>query len=329
MVELHQVMLENYRANGIVADLIGDWPDSIDRDAVSLRLSAALHLAALDRPEAGLQAVYPAAKPDWTMAEIWPLAERYLKAHSEQVRTFIQSPPQTNEVNRSLVLLPGFLAISARAGLPLHLLELGASAGLNQIWDRYNYQTETWTWTGQSDVTLKTDWVGPAPQHLDQTPVIASRAACDLNPIDVSDPDAALRLKAYIWPDQSERMARVEGAIALSRQTGSVPDRADAAEWLRGKLVNRPKTGVTVIFHSIFLQYPPQTTRRALRDMIAAAGATATETAPLAWLCYEPEAFFRRSPHPDKLISHLTYWPGGMKQVMAESDGHVMSVTAT
>lgn len=299
MFQLHQAMADNYRAKGIIADLIADWPDSISRDAVSLRLAAALHLAALERPDTGLQAVYPAAKPDWTMAEIWPLADRYLTDHVEDVRSFMQSPPQTNEVNRSLILLPGFLDVSVRSGQPLHLLELAASAGLNQNWDRYNYLTNTWTRTGQSDVTLKAAWSGPVPQHLDHTPLIASRAACDLNPINVSDPAAARRLKAYVWADQFERLTRLEQAIALARETGGVPDQADAVDWLHKKLKQRSRAGVTVIYHSMFLHYPPENTRRALLDLIAAAGEAATETAPLAWLCYESEVFFAATASPD------------------------------
>ncbi|CAI8382726.1 MAG: Uncharacterised protein [Hyphomonas sp. TMED17] len=328
MFQLHQAMADNYRAKGIIADLIADWPDNISRDAVSLRLAAALHLAALERPDTGLQAVYPAAKPDWTMAEIWPLADRYLTDHVEDVRSFIQSPPQTNEVNRSLILLPGFLDVSVRSGQPLHLLELAASAGLNQNWDRYNYFTNTWTRTGQSDVTLKATWSGPVPRHLDHTPLIVSRAACDLNPINVSDPAAARRLKAYVGADQFERLTRLEQAIALAREIGGVPDQADAVDWLHKKLKQRSRAGVTVIYHSMFLHYPPENTRRALLDLIAAAGEAATETAPLAWLCYESEGFFRGNSQPGRLVSHLTYWPGGETKVMAESDGHALSVTA-
>ena len=77
----------------------------------------------------------------------------------------------------AFVLLPGFLKLAARFGQPFHLLELGASAGLNQNWDKFSYQTETWQRGGASDVSITTDWRAPIPDHLNVPIEIASRSA--------------------------------------------------------------------------------------------------------------------------------------------------------
>lgn len=319
-------MLADYEAGGIVAELLTDWPNSIQRDAVGLRLAAALHFAVLTGRDAALAAAYPAADPDWTMGKIWPVAARYMQGDQAFVYAFIQSAPQTNEVNRSLILAPGFLDLAARYNQPLHMLELGASAGLNQNWDHYAYDAGAWQRPGNSDVVLKTEWNAPIPKNLDATVQIASRAACDLNPIDVMDDDQALRLQSYVWPDQPHRLRRLQAAIALARQTGLNLEKADAADWLEKRLCNRPKTGLTVVYHSVFLHYPPMAVQARIRDAIQKTGAAATKDSPFAWLCFEAEAYFGGLKASGKMVSRLQTWPGGDVQTYGSSDGHIMTV---
>ena len=244
------------------------------------------------------------------------------------VRVFLQSPPQTNETRRSIILLPGFCKLVHQFGQPLHLLELGASAGLNQNWDRFNYQTESWQRSGESDVTIRTDWRAPVPEHHDVDIQVASRAACDLNPVDLSDPDQAMRLKSYTWPDQEERLSRLDAAIRLAQESDTRVEQADALTWLSERLANRPKSGLTVIYHSVFLIYPPREVIAAIMDTIRAAGETATEAAPLAWLSYESEALFGGDRASPKMRARLETWPGGHVETYAESDGHVTYVDA-
>jgi hypothetical protein len=149
----------------------------------------------------------------------------------------------------------------------------------------------------------------------------------------VTNPEAALRLKSYIWPDQPERLARIDAAIALAIETGVKVDRADAADWLAIKLAARPATGLTVIYHSVFLQYPPADVRRALLAMTETAGTEATAQRPLAWLCFEPGAFFQGPGQtgidPNDFVTYLKVWPGGREQRLLRSDGHVTRVFAT
>lgn len=330
---LCQAMTSDIEAGGPVARLTAGWAGDPRSDALSLRLAGYLHHSVLTGAAAELAAAYPGASPDWSMEAVWPLARDWLEATEAEAQAFLTSPPQTNETWRAMALLPGFLKAAAMFPGPVHLLELGASAGLNQNWDRFQYRTEGWSRPGSSDVVIETDWEGPAPEHLDAAIHIRSRAACDQNPIDVRDPKAALRLKSYAWPDQPARLARLDAAIALARETGTAVDKADAADWLRAKLATRPETGLTLIYHSVFLQYPTAETRAALRAMIEEAGEAATPARPLAWVCFEPGAFFQ-GPEAAGLntadfITWLQTWPGGEARALLRSDGHVTRVVAT
>lgn len=330
MGQLCEVMAADIEAGGPVAVLVAGWPANPRRDALSLRIAGYLHHSVLTGAAAKLVAAYPGRDEAWTLGKIWPLARDWLAATDAAARTFLKSPPQTNEVCRSIALLPGFLWLAARYPMPMHILELGASAGLNQNWDRFGYRTASWSLPGASKVVINTAWNGPPPEHLGARLQVASRAACDQNPIDVSDPETALRLKSYVWPDQPERLARIDAAIALAAETGVKVDKADAADWLKAKLAERPATGLTVIYHSVFLQYPPAEVRRAFLAMMDAAGAQVTPERPLAWLCFEPGAFLQGPDQtgfdPNDFITHLKVWPGGSEHRLLRSDGHVTRV---
>ncbi|MEO1101562.1 MAG: DUF2332 domain-containing protein [Pseudomonadota bacterium] len=319
---------QDFEASGPIYQLCKDWPGNPRKDALGLRLAGALHHAVLATPESDLAQTYPARSPDWTFERVWPLARNWLSENTAHVSDFIRSPPQTNETRRAIILLPGFLELSARFGKPLRLLELGASAGLNQAWDQFNYSTQDWQRPAERDrgVHVTTEWIGPSPGHLNTTPTIASRRACDLSPVDLSDEAQIRRLKCYTWPDQPERLARLDAAIALALDTGVTVERADAADWLEARLAEPVQDALTVIYHSVFLIYPPRDQIARIMEMIETAGAAATESAPLAWLCYESEALFGGDRTSPQMLARLQTWPGGDARVYARSDGHVTKV---
>ena len=189
---------EDIEAGGVVARLTADWPGKPRADAVSLRWAGSLHAAVLTGRDPALAAEYPAARADWSMDRIWPLADVFLRREEAWVRAFMQSPPQTNETARSTALAAGFMWLADRMPQPFHMLELGASAGLNLNWERFAYAYPRW---GRRDVAgplMPTEIrSGELPGWRDIA--IASRAACDQNPLDASSPDHRLRLRAYVW----------------------------------------------------------------------------------------------------------------------------------
>ena len=284
-------------------------------DAVALRFLGALHDLALSGEDAGLAAAFPPAGDDPQAA--WRAAQAAIERHGARLSAFMTHEPQTNAVGRSACLLPGFLAVAAEFGLPLRCLEVGASAGLNQFWNRYGYDLGAAGRWGDpaSPVQLVTDWSGPVPALAPSVTVVETRA-CDRDPIDLADPAQRQRLIAYLWPDQKERIARLEAAAGVAIAAGVQVEEADAEAWTKANA--SPREGVaTVLFHSSFWPYLPPAAQGKMRAALERHGAAATPSAPLAWLRKEPPP---DRPFPDEL--RLTLWPGGEERLLAEVQAH-------
>lgn len=301
---------------GALAALLPSWPGDPGVDAVPLRLAGALHALALSGRDPALAALYPPLRAAFD-AERGPIAiANALARHRALVAEYLAVAPQTNEIGRSAVLLPGFATIARETVLPLHTLEIGSSAGLNQLWHRYRYTLGDRTWgDAESEVHIRTEWQGAMPT-LPEPIVIANQAACDIAPIDLAAEGAALCLMSYVWPDQRERLERLRAAIALAQRLHLHVDASDALPWVQARLAT-PRPGVaTVLYHSVMWQYMPQATRDGLHSAIAAAGERATAQAPLAWLAFEPPAADAR------MLLELTLWPPGERRVLAEAHPH-------
>lgn len=320
---LIEAMAADLVAGGPVAALVAEWPGPPRADAVSIRLTGALHAAALTGRSAALAAVYPSARPDWRIEDVWPAARAFLAEERDWVAAFIRSAPQTNETRRSIALLAGFLEIAKTFDLPMDTLEIGASAGLNLSWDRFSYRTDTWTWGEAAGVAIDTAWRGPPPA-LDARPQVRTRAACDLNPLDIRDPDARMRLRSYVWADQTDRLKRFDAAVELAIANDVRVERASADEWLARKLAARADDAVTVVYHSVFLQYPPREVQARIAEVIRKAGDEGR--APLVWLRLEPEALLGGPRESNDFLVDITSWPGGERRILAKTDGHVRAV---
>ena len=324
--ELMARMRDDIEAGGPTAKLLENWPTSPRADALALRLTGAAHAAALTDRDPELAKLYPANNPDWRMDAIWPRVRALFERDHAWAHAFIQSPPQTNEIRRSIALLAGFLTFAnENRGLAFDMFEIGASAGLNLNWDKFAYRPQTWSWGPDSPVIVDTAWNGPPPP-IDGRITVRSRAACDLNPLDISDEAQRLQLKSYVWPDQPERLARFDGAVALALANNTKVERADASIWLHEKLASPAPDTATVVYHSVFLQYPPPSARAAIIDAIQAAGARATALAPLAWVRLEPEALTDGVRDSMRMVLDITTWPGAQRRILAYTDGHVRSV---
>ena len=123
------VLADDIAAGGISADFVRAWPGDPIADALALRMAGALHALVLAETARGLVACYPPHAA--TMEQLRSIVPTAVEEHRGFIQTFLSSTPQTNEVGRSDVLVGGFLQIAEETGLPLRLLEIGASAGLN------------------------------------------------------------------------------------------------------------------------------------------------------------------------------------------------------
>ncbi len=305
----------DYAAGGPVARVLAGWTQDPMGSAVTLRLAGGLHVLVLDGAAPGLAHYYPGDEGTPDGLDLAASVSKTVHEHHDFLRTFLEQPVQTNEIGRSACLLGGFLEISRRTGLPLVLLEIGASAGLNLMWDRYGYDLSGLPWGDpDSPVQLRPNWQG-GPPALAERPKITSRKGCDIAPVDVTDAAAVRRAMSYIWPDQTERLTRFRGGVALARDAGVRVEKARAEDWLARHLHPRPGQ-CTVLVHSIMWQYMPLDEQKAILARIDAAGAAATDQAPLAWLRMEP-------PTPlDPPEVRLSLWPGGTAERLARCHPH-------
>lgn len=318
MQRLCALLADRLRHSNDVFAQVLQWPGRPDasHDALPLRLCGALHWLVLAGKNARLTHAYP---PNHAADDaLWQAVEAAAQAHAPAILMRLRSPPQTNEVRRSAVLLPGFLEIARRfPGRPFVTSELGASAGLNMNWDRYRYRLGTLAW-GAPDaaVALAPDWRGDSLPDAPAELAVAERAACDLNPLDGRSPADRLRLLSYLWADQAERLALTRAALQTLERHPEPVERADAVQWLERRLaVPRPDV-VHVVYHSICWQYVPKDAQTAGEALLRAAGARATERAPLAWLRFEEDG-----AGPGAGL-WLTTWPGGADQTLARADHH-------
>jgi hypothetical protein len=307
---------EDWLAAGPVRTLLAPWSELGLRAqfdaAVPLRLLAGWHDLALSGDDPAVASAYAALDAE----AIWAAVRTAMTTQRDRLAAFMAHEPQTNEVRRSICLLGGFLQVAKATGLPLRGFELAASAGLNLSWDRYRYVMGEAAWGDPAaGVILDADWTGDLPP-LDARVEVVERAACDRRPTDLGDPAQRRRLMSYIWPDQTERFARLAAAIEVALAKGVKVEAADAVDWTRARV--RPQPGAaTVLYHSVFWNYMGADQQSALAAAIAGIGARATAEAPFAWL--------RMEPRPTDIATmevRLTLWPGGAERLLAEAHPH-------
>lgn len=319
------VAIDDIEAGGICAEVFAKTPIGVDPvlDALPLRFLGGVHRLVLDGDAADLAAFYPSAGGHFDAGDLdrdpAPAFLTTVSDHRDRVVDALAQTVQTNEVGRCASLLPGFLHVAASAQLPLRVLELGTSAGLNLRWDRYRYEGgESGTAWGDPGAPLRFSGVYEPPlPRLDVAAAVVERRGCDRNPIDATSFDGAQRLRSFVWPDQLDRFAALDAALALAPSVPVDVDHTDAGSWVTAQLERVTPGVATVLFQSIVWQYLTRETRAIVRDAIRGAGARATADAPVAWLRMEPGA----DPTQGAEV-RLSLWPGDEEQVLAISGYH-------
>ena len=288
-----------------------DWPGDPSADALPLRLLGGVNALVRARRDEALAAVF-AGDLDGAEAAL----ANALRDHDDELLPWLDGPPQTNEVGRAAAIVAALLVVAERLGQPVELLELGSSGGLLLNLARYNYDLGgVAVGDPASPLVIRPEWRG-APPPSAQLEVHAARGV-DIQPLDLGDPATRERLLTYIWPEQPERLARLETAMGLARAYPPRIDRADGADWLEQRLVELQSPGVTrVVFHSVALQYFPPAGRERVRAAIEAAGARATLGRPLAWISFEMD------PARGTMMLRLRTWPDGEDAELAACHPH-------
>lgn len=298
--------------SGPVSEVLQGHEADPASSALALRLMGAVNRLVLEGRAPELAAAYADPRGD---SDAWHAFRKVLERDAPAVRSMMDLPVQTNEVGRCAALLPGFLTVASETGLPLRLLEVGASAGLNLHWDRYRFLAGDFAW-GPARSPVQIDFAldeGERMPVMGQAAVV-ERRGCDVDPLDPTTPEGRRVLLAYVWPDQQMRVERMQTALELAAEEPVTIDREGAASWVEAQLADRHPNEATVVFHSIVIQYLDEDERAAFYEHIADAGEQASADAPLAWLRMEPAG--------EWADVRLTIWPGGEERHLARAGYH-------
>ena len=252
---------------------------------------AATHALIMRHPAEAIARWYPsidagrARSPD--EPALFPAFKSFCLAHADELqRLFRERRTQTNEVGRSAFLLPIFSSIGHRTGQPLYLLEVGASAGLNLLFDRYacHYSSGEVLGDPGSSVQIQCELRGSIAAPLDRPmPAIAGRIGLDIAPIHAGDPVESQWLRACVFADNIERAGRLAAALALARANPPELVAGDALEKLPELIAAAPRDARLCVFHTWVITYLPRERRTAFAELLR----QASRDRPLTWVAGE------------------------------------------
>lgn len=281
---------------------IADWTGAPLADALPLRAAGGIHALHLSGTADELAPIYADSEDINDAAIVAGAVHR----HEAALLPWLDGPPQTNEAGRSSNFIAAMLWLADRGLPPLFdCLEIGSSAGINLMIDRYHYELAgVHVGPRPGAMAFTPEWRGNhPPQHAI---AFAGLKGCDVAPVDLTDPAQALRLKAYIWPEHHIRFARMAAAIAAATEEPPRLVHANAADFVEAELMRPQAEGTTrVLMHSIVWQYVPADQQARITAAMEAAGARATADRPLAWIALEAN----RTVHHHELV--VRHWPGG------------------
>ena len=317
-------LADDIEAGGPTARVLLGHEDDPGPSALALRLLGSVHRLVLERRAGALAASYPSVGGLWREGHGTAAFLDLLDRDPEAVRRRLDRPPQTNEVGRAAALVGGLLHLPDSRRLPVRLFEIGSSAGLNLLADRFCYLERAGVQVGdpRSPVRLEPAWRGGSPEPWPDL-VFEEALGCDPAPVDATTTEGRLTLTAYVWPDQRHRLERLRAALDLARQHPPVVRRQSAEELVDAVELRAGTT--TVLWHSVMWQYLPLPEREHVATRVEELGEAATASSPFVHLFLEPT---RRAAERDhEFLVVLTTWPGGQRRILGRAAPHGVPVT--
>lgn len=241
---------------------------------------ATLHWLLMQEPTHALARHYPNLFPNADQdqtpeSDPFPLFKDFCMQRQEVMRKILsERRVQTNVVERCGLLLPGFTVISERTGgKPMAMIEFGASAGLNLLWDKYTYDYGEGLRSGDLDSSVKivTSFGNRRPPIFKNIPRISQRVGIDLNPIDVTSERETSWLQALVWPENTARFNNLGNAIAIAKDDPPTMVAGDAVDVLPEIIRQAPADSTPCVYHTHTVnQFTPDGRERLERLMIEA-----------------------------------------------------------
>jgi hypothetical protein len=262
--------------------------DDVRFGSFLVQMLAGVHKLVIQGKAPELGRIYPSAGGVVDLGRVWEPFSQTVSVNLTELSAITTRPVQINDIDRSAGFLGGFAVVAQQTGMPLRLLEIGASGGLNLRGDRYFYEWRGGNRWGDSESAVRFRNIFreryPAIPHNIE---IAERRGCDLRPIDPATSDGELTLLSYVYPDETDRLQDLRAAIAVARELPCAIDEDHSADWLRAQLSTPVPGVVTLVFQSMVSPYLTESEQRLTAELIDAAGAHASRNAPLAWLRME------------------------------------------
>ena len=261
------------------------------------RLLATVQRWVLREQEPRLATYYPSAggtrAPD---EHLWEQFRDAVVRRSAELPEEMAGENQHNEPGRAVPLSCGFLELSQRYPMPHRYYEVGASAGLLLIWDRFVYDWPKYCSMFQHPAD--------APLRI-PTPEIVARRGCDLDPVDAGSHEGSLRLRSFVWADLVENHDILDLALEAARKTPPTVEREDGITWLERQLHTLTPHQLTVVYQS--LVPADEIILDQMAEIVAEAGDRATNDTPLAFLRLHVPSV--TPGQPVRCCLDLTTWP--------------------
>jgi hypothetical protein len=297
----------------------------------------ALHYLLLSGVDGQLASYYPSVSSsplDPDEEGLGSAFHDFCAKHAGEITTLLRSRRvQTNEVRRSVFLMLALASVArAEPSRPLALVEVGAAAGLNLLYDHYTYafgDRVVAALTGARALRLECEPRGPIDVPVpDSMPVVADRVGIDLNPVDLSEPEDRSWLRALVWPEHRQRAERLERAIEIAAADPPEVMAGDALDLLPHAIRAMPKDATVCIYHSATLNQM----RSETRARFAVRMQELARERELAWISVEGSGIVHAAPRQPSagsgiptflVVGLVTYDKRAWKEgVLALGDAH-------
>ena len=252
--------------------------DTREEQPAPMALLAAVQFLLFERSDHRLAAFYPSVDGPTQPIEnsTYPAFKAFCNEYEAAIRELVSTRRvQTNTVRRSACLLPAFEYVSQAVDrAPLGLVEIGSSAGLNLLWDRYGYRyDEQMAGDEASAVEIDCERRGEIEPPLpDAMPPVGSRRGVDLHPLDVTDAADRRWLDALIWPEHDHRRANVRHAAELAAEQPPTIHEGDVLDILDDVIDRVPADQPVCLYNSYVLYQLSDSQRADLYDLVSALG---------------------------------------------------------
>lgn len=280
---------------------------------------AAVHYLLLSRRDQELASYYPSISKEAKSDLPFSLFKAFCMKHQSEIIEIEQNKiVQTNALNRCTYLMPIFSQLAA--GQEITAIDIGTSAGLTLNMDQYEYHYNDEHYFGESAVQIKSEIrEGKLPQH--ESPVkFRQKIGIDQNPLDLKKSENANWLKALVWADMTERISKIENAVAISRKQDIVFEKAEKLSEFE-LIINSVDTNYPlVVYHTHALYQFSKDERAGFWDLMDRIGAERD----FHYVAAEWATVFRTKYEQETVLVELNRYQNGKKQtrIMAETNGH-------